>query len=136
MLHENFARLLNTYLSAHLRTLVQVNVASVDQLTYEEFVRSMPNPSVISIFEMRPLSGNVIIEINASPWRFDLDYSYYRQALDNGLMFSINPDAHASHEIDEMKWGVLQARKASLSVRDVLNTHTAEMVASIFKTKR
>ena len=81
-------------------------------------------------------SNNVIIEINASPWRFDLDYSYYRQALDNGLMFSINPDAHAIHEIDEMKWGILQARKASLSVRDVLNTHTAEMVASIFKTKR
>ena len=51
-------------------------------------------------------------------------------------MFSINPDAHAIHEIDEMKWGTLQARKASLSVRDVLNTHTAEMVASIFKTKR
>lgn len=66
MLHENFARLLNTYLSAHLRTMVQVNVASVDQLTYDEFIRSMPNPSVISIFEMRPLSGNALIEINPS----------------------------------------------------------------------
>ena len=64
MLHENFARLLNTYLSAHLRTIVQVNVASVDQLTYEEFIRSMPNPSVISVFEMRPLSGNALMEIN------------------------------------------------------------------------
>ena len=64
MLHENFARLLNTYLSAHLRTMVQVSVASVDQLTYEEFIRSMPNPSVISIFEMRPLSGNALMEIN------------------------------------------------------------------------
>lgn len=64
MLHENFARLLNTYLSAHLRTMVQVSVASVDQLTYEEFIRSMPNPSVISVFEMRPLSGNALMEIN------------------------------------------------------------------------
>ena len=66
MLHENFARLLNTYLSAHLRTMVQVSVASVDQLTYEEFIRSMPNPSVISIFEMRPLSGHALMEINPS----------------------------------------------------------------------
>lgn len=66
MLHENFARLLNTYLSAHLRTMVQVSVASVDQLTYEEFIRSMPNPSVISVFEMRPLSGNALMEINPS----------------------------------------------------------------------
>lgn len=64
MLHENFARLLNTYLSTHLRTLVHIDVASVDQLTYEEFIRSLPNPSVISVFQMRPLKGNVILEIN------------------------------------------------------------------------
>ena len=64
MLHENFARLLNTYLSAHLRTLIHINVASVDQLTYEEFIRSLPNPSVINVFQMRPLKGNAILEIN------------------------------------------------------------------------
>ncbi len=40
MIHENFARLLNTYLSAQLRTMVHIDVASVDQLTYEEFIRS------------------------------------------------------------------------------------------------
>jgi flagellar motor switch protein FliM len=66
MLHENFARLLNTYLSGHLRAMVQVNVASVDQLTYEEFIRSLPNPSVISIIDMQPLKGNAILEINPS----------------------------------------------------------------------
>lgn len=64
MLHENFARLLNTYLSTHLRTLINVNVASVDQLTYEEFVRSLSNPSVIGIMDMEPLKGNLIFEIN------------------------------------------------------------------------
>jgi flagellar motor switch protein FliM len=64
MLHENFARLLNTYLAAHLRSFVNINVASVDQLTYEEFIRSLPNPSVISIFQMRPLKGSVLLELN------------------------------------------------------------------------
>lgn len=64
MLHENFARLLNTYLSAQLRAMVQVSVASVDQFTYEEFIRSLPNPSVISVLEMKPLKGNAILEIN------------------------------------------------------------------------
>ncbi|AJQ27326.1 MULTISPECIES: flagellar motor switch protein FliM [Pelosinus] len=64
MLHENFARLMNTYLSAHLRTLVHIDVASVDQLTYEEFIRSLPNPSVIGVFQMRPLKGNAILELN------------------------------------------------------------------------
>ena len=64
MLHENFARLLNTYLSAQLRTIVHINVVSVDQLTYEEFIRSLSNPSVIGIFQMRPLKGNAIFDIN------------------------------------------------------------------------
>jgi len=64
MLHENFARLLNTYLAALLRTFVHINVVSVDQLTYEEFIRSLPNPSVISIFQMRPLKGTVLLEVN------------------------------------------------------------------------
>ncbi len=64
MLHENFARLINTYFSAHLRTLVHIDVASVDQVTYEEFIRSLPNPSVISVFQMKPLKGNAIMELN------------------------------------------------------------------------
>ena len=49
MLHERFSRLLTTYLYTHLRTLVNVEVASVEQLTYQEFVQSLANPSVISI---------------------------------------------------------------------------------------
>ncbi len=64
MLHESFPRLLNTYLSPHLRTLVNVEVASVEQLTYQEFVQSLANPSVISVLAVPPLKGNIIMEIN------------------------------------------------------------------------
>ena len=64
MLHENFARLLNTYLSTHLRTLVNIEVASVEQLTYQEFVQSLSNPSVIGVLAVPPLKGNAIMEIN------------------------------------------------------------------------
>ena len=63
MLHESFTRLLNTYLSTHLRTLVSVEVASVEQLTYQEFVQSMANPSVISVLGVPPLKGNIIFEV-------------------------------------------------------------------------
>lgn len=65
MLHESFARLLNTYMSSHLRTLVNVDVASVEQLTYQEFVQSLANPSVITILSVRPLKGNIIFEISS-----------------------------------------------------------------------
>ncbi len=65
MLHESFARMLNTYMSSHLRTLVNVDVASVEQLTYQEFVQSLANPSVISILGVQPLKGNIIFEISS-----------------------------------------------------------------------
>jgi flagellar motor switch protein FliM len=55
---------MNTYLSGSLRTIVHIDVASVDQLTYEEFIRSLPNPSVIGVFKMAPLKGNAILEVN------------------------------------------------------------------------
>ncbi len=64
MLHESFSRLLNTYLSTHLRTMVNVEVASVEQLTYQEFVQCPANPSVISILAVPPLKGNIIMEVN------------------------------------------------------------------------
>ena len=50
-IHENFARLLTTFFSAQLRTYVQISVASVDQIPFEEFVRSIPNMTLINVFE-------------------------------------------------------------------------------------
>ncbi|MHB8170469.1 MAG: flagellar motor switch protein FliM [Thermincolia bacterium] len=63
-IHENFCRLVTTYFSAHLRTIVQINVVSVEQLTYEEVVGSIPNPTIINVVTAAPLEGNLIFEIN------------------------------------------------------------------------
>ncbi|MCT6818141.1 MAG: flagellar motor switch protein FliM, partial [Lysinibacillus fusiformis] len=54
-IHENFARLLTTFFSAQLRSYVQITVASVDQIPFEEFVRSIPNMTLINVFEVPPL---------------------------------------------------------------------------------
>jgi len=62
-IHETFARHITTYLSAQLRAYVNVSVVSVDQITYEEFIRSINNPTVICIFDMETLEGNSILEI-------------------------------------------------------------------------
>jgi len=64
MMHETFARLTTTSLSAQLRSMVHVHVASVDQLTYEEFIRSIPTPTTLAIINMDPLKGNAILEID------------------------------------------------------------------------
>ncbi|RKX84337.1 MAG: flagellar motor switch protein FliM [Spirochaetes bacterium] len=66
MMHETFARLTTTSLSAQLRTIVHVHVASVDQLTYEEFLRSIPNPTTLAVINMDPLKGSAILEIDPS----------------------------------------------------------------------
>ena len=66
MMHENFARVTTTSLSAQLRTLVGIHVASVDQLTYEEFIRSVSNPSTLAMVSMDPLKGSSILEIDPS----------------------------------------------------------------------
>ncbi len=63
-IHDTFARLIITYLSAQLRSMVKVNVVSVDQLTYEEFIRSVSNPTIMGIFDMDSLEGNCVLEMN------------------------------------------------------------------------
>ncbi len=64
VIYENYARSLATYLSAQLRAPVQMEVLSVEQLTYEEFIRSIPNPTILNIFSFYPLEGSAIMEIN------------------------------------------------------------------------
>jgi flagellar motor switch protein FliM len=64
MLHENFCRLVQTQLSAQLRALVELTVVSADQVTYEEFVRSMPVPTLLNIVTLDPLEGNAVFEIS------------------------------------------------------------------------
>lgn len=66
MMHETFARLTTTALSAKLRSMVQVHVSSVDQLTYEEFTRSIPNPTTLALISMDPLKGSAILEMDPS----------------------------------------------------------------------
>ncbi|MGF7185198.1 flagellar motor switch protein FliM [Desulfitispora alkaliphila] len=64
VIFENYSRSITTYLSAHLRTSVKISVASIDELTYDEFIRSISNPSIINIFKIPPLEGSALFEIN------------------------------------------------------------------------
>jgi DNA polymerase (family 10) len=63
----------------------------------------------------------VAVEINAHPWRLDLDWRWHQKALDYGCIFSINPDAHSIRELDHMHWGVEMARKGGVPPDRVLN---------------
>ena len=75
----------------------------------------------------------VAVEINANPWRLDLDWRWHGRALELGCVFSINPDAHSISELDLTRWGVLIARKGGIPRERVLNCRAPEAVAKFFK---
>jgi DNA polymerase (family 10) len=78
----------------------------------------------------------VVVEINAHPWRLDLDWRWHEKALGLGSMFSINPDAHSIPELDHMHWGVEMARKGRVSVDRVLNAMALpKLIAHLSKRK-
>jgi hypothetical protein len=64
---------------------------------------------------------SVAVEINANPWRLDLDWRWHETALRLGCMMSINPDAHSTRKIDLTRWGVEMARKGGVPKERVLN---------------
>lgn len=78
----------------------------------------------------------VVIEINASPWRLDLDWRWIRYCMDKGVRLSINPDAHEKHGYYDMHYGVGVARKGGLTQAMTFNTLTlSEMEGYLAKRK-
>ena len=64
MIHENLSRIFTTTLSTKLRSMVNFEVASIEQLSYSEFIHSLPEPTIIGISNLEPLEGQFIFEIN------------------------------------------------------------------------
>jgi len=79
------------------------------------------------------IAHEVIIELNASPWRLDLDWRWWRKAADKGLICAINPDAHETSGLEHVATGVHAARKGWLEARHVLNTRPLAEVKQHFR---
>ncbi|AEH40650.1 flagellar motor switch protein FliM [Treponema paraluiscuniculi Cuniculi A] len=109
LMHETFARLTTTSLSAQLRSMVHVHVASVDQLTYEEFIRSIPTPSTLAVINMDPLKGNAVLEVDPS------------------ITFSI---------IDRLFGGTGQAAKVQRDLTDIENSVMEGVIVRILANVR
>ena len=64
--HDKMARSLASQISSIMRSIVEIQLHSVDQMTYGEFLMSLPNPTSFNVFSMKPLEGSGVIEINPS----------------------------------------------------------------------
>ncbi|MBI4553269.1 MAG: DNA polymerase/3'-5' exonuclease PolX [Candidatus Latescibacteria bacterium] len=78
----------------------------------------------------------VILELNASPHRLDLDWRHLRYAQEHGAKISIGPDAHQARELQDVIYGVGIARKGWLSAKDVVNTMTADELLKFLRHKK
>jgi len=71
-------------------------------------------------------ANQVAIELNASPYRLDLDWTWIPYALEKGVLISINPDAHSREGIHDIYFGTLAARKGGLTAEHCLNARSVE----------
>jgi len=78
----------------------------------------------------------VAVEINAHPWRLDLEWRWHQKALDYGCILSINPDAHSIRELDHMHWGVEMARKGGVPADRILNAMRLPQLIRYLQRKR
>jgi flagellar motor switch protein FliM len=63
-LHEGFSRNFGAALSGYLRTIVEVSVANIEQLTFSEFIHALPNPTCFNLLSAKPLDGQMCLEIS------------------------------------------------------------------------
>lgn len=81
------------------------------------------------------VANGVVIEINASPYRLDLDWRWIPYAIEKGAMLSINPDAHDLDGLYDMYYGTLAARKGGLTVANCLNAMGLEQIETFLQSK-
>lgn len=78
----------------------------------------------------------VVIEVNAHPRRLDIDWRWIHYALQQGVMLSINPDAHAREGYHDMRYGILAARKGGLTKEMNLNSLSLTEIDQYFRKKK
>ncbi|MBI4617548.1 MAG: flagellar motor switch protein FliM [Planctomycetes bacterium] len=97
-LHEVFSRSLSAALSGYLRTIIEVKLVSVEQLTYSEFILSLPNPTCFNLLTAKPLEGEMILELNPS-----IVYPIVDRLLGGGSNQTTVPD----RPLTEIEWEII-----------------------------
>ena len=134
-IHSRFGMTTDEMTERILRALDSPYVTMLGHLTGRKLLsRDGYTVDFERIFEKAGQRG-VMIEINGNPNRLDLDWRYIRRALDLGVGFSINPDAHSIHEYNALISGTWVARKAGLTAKEIFNTKPVEEVAEYLNAR-
>lgn len=96
-LHESFARNLSLAIAGYTRTMLDVTISSIDQLTYQEFLMSVPEETCFNVVEARPQNSRLVVEINPS---------ILLVLIDRLMGGSSKPVSQPNRELTEIEWVV------------------------------
>lgn len=91
--------------------------------------------NVPAVIEAAAATGT-IIELNANPWRLDMDWRWWKLAREKGVKCAINPDAHSTRGLHDVYYGVRLARKGWLERQDVINCQPLGKIEDVLAAKR
>lgn len=119
-----------------IRAIEHPHATMVGHLTGRLLLRREPYQLDAAKVIDAAIAHRVIIELNANPWRLDMDWRLWRKAADKGLLCAINPDAHDTEGLRHVAAGINSARKGWLTKAHVLNTRERAGVDRWFKERR
>ena len=105
-MHDNFSGHVSSTLSATLRTMVDVDLVSVDQINYSEYIMSLVTPSCTYTFSANPLEGLCIVDFNPT-----LTFGFIDRVFGGGekLLGQLQPQCRGHHHRSRTVWHRLQA---------------------------
>ena len=119
-----------------IRAIENPHVTMLGHLTGRLLLRREPYAvDIPAVIEAAAATGT-IIELNASPWRLDMDWRWWKLAKEKGVQTSINPDAHSAHGLSNLFYGVRAARKGWLERKDVINCLPLGKIEAALARKR
>ncbi len=119
-----------------IRAISNPHVTMLGHLTGRLLLSREPyHVDVPAVIEAAAATGT-IIELNASPWRLDMDWRWWPLAKEKGVRCSINPDAHHTDQLQNLWHGVGAARKGWLTRRDVVNCLPLGKIEAVLAQKR
>ena len=120
--HNAFAQSEADMTSRIIRAMESGRVTILGHLTGRLLQRREGYPVNTAKIVDAAIANRVVIELNASPWRLDMDWRHWRRAAERGVLCAINPDAHEMGSLDFVRTGVNVARKGWLTRELVINT--------------
>jgi DNA polymerase (family X) len=119
-----------------LRAVANPHVTMLGHLTGRLLLKREPYAVNISKILDACAANGTVVELNANPWRLDLDWRWWKLARDKGVKCSINPDAHEMAGLADLTHGVSIARKGWLRREDVINCLKLDEVVAFLQQKR